>query len=169
MPLFIPNYAPAALYDGEMSLANSGTLTANTVYLSAMPPLQVGAVLNSIRVEIPSGGAGHYDVGIYDSSGANGVAGNLLAHAAATATTLATASGRQTPSLIGGNLYLSPGVYWLAFWIDNATDTVQRQSGNTQMSLSQIFSSTGPIGAVGTLADSGVRVQLMGLFLNGWS
>ena len=165
----IGQVVPQALYDGDLSLGNTGTLSANTVYLAGVT-LLAPATLTAIRLEFASGANGYYDVGIYDSTGTNAAAGNLLAHAAATNTTLATpSSGRVAPSFIGGNLALSPGRYWFAFWISNASDTVQRQAGNSQMSVSQTFSSTGPLGAVGSLSDTGTRIQMLGLLSGGFS
>jgi len=167
---------PAALYDGEIaSQATATALVANTAYLVGVT-LNVNAVLTGIRVRCDAGGNGHYDVGIYDASGTNGAPGNLLAHAAATATSLATSAGANnlTPALIGGNLSLAPGRYWLALWCDNATDTWQKvASSNGNLTILQTGTNNGPLPALASslsgLANAGLKPVIIGLLLGEWS
>jgi len=164
---------PTALY--QVSPAVWSTLvfpTANQAYFVPMLPLLVSATLTGIRVRFNPGGNGHYDVGIYSDN--NGAPGTLLAHAAATVTSLATSTGVLTPSLIGGNLALSPGVYWLALWIDNATDKVL---GATPPVAGIAIAMSGANGANVlpssassiTPTDATLQPSLVGLFLGGWS
>lgn len=172
MPLFITPPTPLALYDGELASNSSGAGVANTAYLVAVR-LPVPATLTNVRVRFQAGGTGHYDVGIYDASGTNGAPGTLLAHAASTSTSLATATGVQTPALIGGNLALAAGNYWLALWVDNATDTFVKASGNNNMMLVQSGTNAGPLPAAASsltgLANVNLKPMLIGLLSGGWS
>jgi len=164
---------PLALYDGDLAVSNSaGVGVANTAYLVGTV-LRAPATLTNVRVRFGAGGAGHYDVGIYDATGTNGAAGNLLAHAASSNTALATATGAQTPALIGGNLSLQAGRYWLALWIDNATDTINRVTGATSLTIVQSGTNAGPLPAAASsltgLANTTFKPIIVGLLLNGWS
>jgi hypothetical protein len=165
---------PMALYDGEVaSQATAAVLAANTAYLIAVT-LSVNAVLTNIRVRCNAGGNGHYDVGIYDATGTNGQAGNLLAHAAATASSLVTSSALLTPALIGGNLPLAPGRYWLALWVDNATDTWNKiASPNANTFPVQSGTNNGPLPALASslssLANATIKPTIIGLLSGGWS
>ncbi len=163
---------PFALYDGELASNTTGTPVANTAYLVAAQPLRVPATLTGIRVRFNAGGAGHYDVGIY--SDVNGVPTSLLGHSASSNTALVTATGVQTPALIGGNLALLAGRYWLALWIDNATDTITKQGGaNNNMVLVQSGTNAGPLPAAASslsgLANANFKPLLIGILLNGWT
>ncbi len=165
--------APFALYDGELGQTSSQALTANGVYLVGVV-LNAPVTLTGVRLRFAAGGSGHYDVGIYDSSGTNGAPGNLLAHAAATSTSLATATGTQSPTFTGGNLNLAPGKYWLAVWVDNATDTVNKQSASGNMAVIQSGTVTaGPLPAAASsitgLANATVKPLLIGLISGSWS
>ncbi len=166
---------PLALYDGELaSQATATALVANTAYLVGVV-LPVPAVLTGIRVRCTAGGTGHYDVGIYDATGTNGAPNNLLAHAAATATSLVTASSVYlTPALIGGNLALAAGRYWLALWCDNATDTWNKvASSNANVTIVQSGTNAGPLPALASslsgLADAGFKPVILGLLQGGFS
>ncbi|HJT55831.1 MAG TPA: hypothetical protein VJ761_05005 [Ktedonobacteraceae bacterium] len=170
---------PWALYDGELASNSNVVVTANQV-------LFVGVVLNAyvtltgVRVDWSVSGNGHYDVGIYDATGTNpwaGAPGNLLAHAASSGTALATAGGAQTPALIGGNLPLTPGRYWLALWADNASDKYIRQVGTNQSDIVMGSSNTGgPLPATGAGGTGGApsnsgtsKPILIGILQGGWS
>lgn len=172
MPLFVPVPQPPALYDGEIAQTSSSVGVANTAYLVGMT-LYAQATLTGIRVRFAIGGNGHYDVGIYDSSGTNRTAGTLLAHAAATATSLATSAATLTPALIGGNLPLSPGNYWLALWIDNITDTFNKQSASGSLAVVQSGTNSGPLpssaSSLSGLANATLKPVLIGLLSGGWS
>lgn len=176
MPLFNPPLpTPQALYDGEIATTASSAGVANTCYLVATRELLVPATLTNVRCGFNTvGGTGHYDVGIYDATGTNGAPGNLLAHAASSATALATAAGNQTPALIGGNLSLSPGRYWLALWIDNATDTIFRPGASAVgRAVTMSGTNAGPLPALASsitsLADGSFKPWLVGLLAGGWS
>jgi hypothetical protein len=166
-----PSILPAqwALWDGDLSVGGNGAGVANTVYLVDVV-LFAPAVLTGVRVRFASGGAGHYDVGIYDSGG------NLLSHAASSNTALVTSTGSLTPALIGGNVTLNtPGKYQLAVWVDNATDTMYRAlgGGGASMMIAQAGGSTGPLPAntssLTGLANGTLRPVLIGLLQGGWS
>ena len=176
MPLFNPPLpTPQALYDGELATTGSAVGAATTVYLVATRELLVPATLTNVRCGFATvGGTGHYDVGIYDATGANGAPNNLLAHAASTITALATATGNQTPALIGGNLALIPGRYWLALWIDNATDTIFRPGASAAgRAVTMSGTNAGPLPALASsitgLADGSFKPWIIGLLLGGFS
>ncbi len=163
---------PIALLCGDPATSNTaGVGVANTAYLVATDRLPVPATLTGVRVRFGVGGAGHYDVGVY--SDVNGVPGALLAHSAATATSLVTATGAQTPALIGGNLALQAGRYWLALWVDNASDTINRATGPTNMTLVQSGTNAGPLPAAASsltgLANTTFKPIIIGILLNGWT
>jgi hypothetical protein len=164
--------APLALYDGEIVTTSVAVGASNTAYLVGVV-LYVQSTLTNIRCRFGTGGAGHYDVGIYDASGSNNQPGNLLAHAASSNTALATATGVQTPALIGGNLSLPPGRYWLALWVDNATDTINRQSGNSGLVVCMSGTTTGPLpssaASLTGLGNQSFKPILIGLLQNSWS
>lgn len=172
MPLFLPSIVPMALYDGEIAQTSTSAGVANTAYLVAVT-LQVQSTLTGIRIRFAAGGTGHYDVGMYDSSGANKGAGTLLTHAASSATALVTSSATLTPALIGGNLALSAGNYWLALWVDNATDTFNKQSASGSNAVVQSGTNAGPLPALASslagLANATLKPVLIGLLQNSWS
>ena len=162
MPLFMNSVAPWALYNGDPAQAsNNGVLVANTCYLAGVE-LYVPAVLTGIRARFGAGGNGHYDLGIYD------INGNLLTHSGSTA----SATGVATYTL-GTALTLSPSRYWLAFWIDNATDTVERVTSQNNMAVTQTgTNATGLPSATSSitgLANATTRPILFGLLQGGWS
>jgi len=173
MPLFPAPVQPLALYDGELGQTASSAGAATTVYLVGVV-LNAPVTLTGVRIRFATvGGTGHYDVGIYDASGANGGPGNLLAHAAATATTLGTSAATLTPALIGGNLALAPGRYWLALWIDNATDTFNKQSASGSNAVVLSGTNAGPLPAqassIAGLANATLKPLLIGILQGGWS
>jgi len=169
MPLFAIPPAPQALYDGEICTTSSSAVTANTVYFIGTS-LYAPATLTGIRVRFSTGGNGHYDIGIYDATGTNGAPGNLLAHAAATNTSLVTSSATLTPAFINGNLALSPGRYWLALWVDNSTDAVNRQLASQNVGVVVVMTSTGPLPATASgLSNGTLKPVLVGLLSGGWS
>jgi parallel beta-helix repeat protein len=162
---------PFALYDGELGQTSSSVGVANTAYLVGVY-LPAPATLTAIRVRFAIGGNGHYDVGMYDASGANGAPGNLLAHAAATATSLVTSAATLTPAMIS-NVNLAPGRYWLALWVDNAVDTFNKQSGSGNVVVVQSGTNAGPLPALASnlagLANGALKPLLIGLLSGGWS
>lgn len=163
---------PLTLHDYDLGSGGSAALTANTAYLVGCT-IYAPVTLTGIRIRCASGGSGHYDVGLYDSTGTNRAPGNLLTHAASTATSLATSTATLTPALIGGNITLSPGNYWLALWVDNATDTFVRVSLNSGMLIAQSGGSSGPLPAAASsltsLANVGIQPYITGIISGGWS
>lgn len=165
--------APLALYDGEISQTSSAAGAINTVYLVGVE-LTAPVVLTGVRIRFATvGGTGHYDVGIYDASGANGAPGNLLAHAASSNVALATSAATLTPAFIGGPITLQPGRYWLALWIDNATDTFNKQSASGNNAVIQAGTNAGPLPAsaasITGLANGTLKPVLIGIIQGGWS
>ncbi len=158
-----PAVKPWALYDGDPGqVSNNGALVANTCYLVGVT-LNVPAVLTALRMRFGAGGAGHYDIGIYDSGG------NLLAHSGSTV----SATGAQTYTL-ATPLGLAPGRYWLALWVDNATDTILRSTGSGNMNVTQ--SGTNATGlpsatsGITSLANAATRPVIIGILQgSGWS
>lgn len=146
---------------------------ANTVYLVGIVNL-VQVTLTNVRCGFGTvGGTGHFDVGIYDATGTNGAPNNLLAHAAATNTTLATTNGVQTPTLIGGNIILNPARYWLALWIDNAVDLINRETSRQNLGVVMSGTNAGPLPALASsitsLGNGTLKPLLIGLITGGWS
>ncbi|HEV2412550.1 MAG TPA: glycosyl hydrolase family 28-related protein [Candidatus Saccharimonadales bacterium] len=168
-----PPVTPLAIYDGEIAQTSSSAAGAvNTAYLVAVT-VPAPVTLTGVRVRFASGGAGHYDVGIYKSDGTNGGPKTLLAHAAATATSLATSSSTLTPAFTSGNINIDKGVYWLALWIDNTTDTFNKQSASGNMSVIMSGTTSGPLPSNATtltgLANANLKPILIGIRSGGWS
>lgn len=158
---------PFALYDGELANSGSGAGVANTVYLVGIENL-TPVTLTGIRVKFATvGGTGHYDVGIYNSSGV------LLAHAASSNTALTTSAAALTPAFIGGAITLQPGRYWLALWIDNATDTIFKTAGSLNMEVVQSGTNAGPlpanISSLTGLGNATFKPIIIGIIQGGWS
>lgn len=171
--MFTTTPTPWALYNGETGLNTAGAVVATTAYLVPVV-LEAPATITSVRVRFVTGGNGHYDVGIYDATGVNGAPNNLLAHAAATATSLATAGNTTaSPAFINGNLSLPPGRYWLAFWIDNGTDTFTQKVSVATLGMVQTGTTAGPLPALASslsgLAETGVKPNIIGLVQGGWA
>ena len=163
---------PLALYNGETGQTASAAPGATIVSLVGVT-LYAPAVLTGIRVRFAVGGNGHYDVGIYDATGTNSGPGNLLAHAAATSSTLITSAATLTPSFINGNISLSPGRYWLALWTENGSDTVNKQTGSGNVVVAMSGTNAGPLPAlassISSLANNGLEVILIGMLSGGWT
>lgn len=153
---FVP--APWILSVGEPSGFSAATLTANKAYFVPVI-LYAQATLTGFRVSFGTGGAGNYDVGIYDASG------NLLTNKGA----IATATGIQSPAL-ASSLSLSPGRYYLGFWINNATDTILQRSNTTNTVLAQNVTATSNLpSSTSGAVNIGISLYLVGLFQGGWS
>ena len=148
---------PWALYAGEL-LQGAATLSANTAYFVGVT-LNATATLTKIRMRFGTGGAGNYDIGIYDSSGKKLV----------TRGTTASGSGPQTFTL-PTPLVLLPGNYWLAFWIDNATDTVSSVSiGDANVAPVRSLATSSPLAATtGAFTNSNVKVSIVGILSGEW-
>lgn len=164
----------ALMSDLGINTNNAGAAGANnTVIFVAAEPLQATITIIKMRARFSIGGNGHYDLGVYDSTGANLGPGNLLCNCASSATALATSASTVSPVVLA-NTILNPGLYWLALWIDNTTDTFNRQtiSGNMAPVMSGTVAA-GPLpataSAVTGLANSGILPFILGLRLGGWS
>ncbi len=163
MPLYPPSpITPWAMISDDNCTALSTTfaLSANNTYIMATTWNAYG-ILTGFRVRFVAGGNGNYDVGLYDS------AGNRLCSIGTTA----TATGILSPSLSTA-FKLYPGRFYLAFWIDNATDTVRAASVSNGLSLC----SNGSTGAGGLpssvsppLGNLGFNAGIIGLISGGWS
>jgi parallel beta helix pectate lyase-like protein len=152
---------PWVLMAGDPSAYGGNAATANTAYFVGVT-LQAAATLTGLRVRFNSvGGSGHYDVGIYD------YAGNLLAHSGSTA----TASGAPLTYTLGTPLKLAPGNYWMAFWIDNATDQPFSRVANTQgVDVIQSVSASSNLPATNSGAANAIyKPWIAGLLQGGWS
>ncbi len=145
----------------DLSNCAANTRTVNGVYFQHTK-LDAFLVLTGFRYQFGTGGNGHCDLGLYDS------AGNLLTHIGSTL----TATGVQTYTLSSA-LPLAPGRYYLAFWIDNATDTSFSVSATN---LGAIPALTG-VNAAGlpaqmsqvSLSNFQRRLSILGLVQGGWS
>ncbi|MEO6889758.1 MAG: hypothetical protein ABI456_10695, partial [Ktedonobacteraceae bacterium] len=82
-------------------------------------------------------------------------------------------SATLTTALIGGNLALSAANYWLALWVDNATDTFNKQSASGSNALVQSGTNAGPLPAAASslagLANAALKPLLIGILQNSWS
>src|SRR5579859_4798621 len=169
--------APLALYDGEIADNGVVVVTANQIVFVGQT-LRANATLHALRCQFNPGGSGHYDLGIYDSSGTVPFAGGpgvLLAHTSATAS-VATSTAVQTPTLQGGDILLPPGNYWLALWGDNALDKFVRHTA-AGVGMGVVLAGTvaaGPLPAnassvSGLASIGGSKPILIGLWTGGWS
>lgn len=155
--------------DGSSSAA---TFVANTVTLYSWV-LNSTVTVTNMRCGFSVFGNGHYDLGIYDATGTNTQPGTLLAHCASTNTSLATASGLQSPALLATTTF-QPGKYWIAIWIDNNTDTFYKMSITiTGQSVCMQGTNAGPLpssaGSISGLANFARKVGVFGLIQGGWS
>ncbi len=149
---------PFALYVGDPTLPSPQTLVANDAFfVGVYCPAHV--VVSGFRTYFGSGGAGHWDAGIYDS------AGTLLTHVGSTA----TASGLQTLTLTTP-YPIAPGQYWLALWIDNATDTVAaRASQIAGMEPVQRVDTGSMPSTMSGAGNTATKPYILGLLQGGWS
>lgn len=167
-----PIPAPFTLALGDNTFQSNGNYGANYVYLIGVytpTPFPLSAIRTAFNVA-----AGYFDVGIYDALGGNDLPGNLLAHAAATATSL-PASGSTAPPLIGGTYLVQPGRYWLALWLDNSSAriffTYSPGPGAVLAMGGSITSGPLPASAssISGLTNTLERTYLEGLRAGGWS
>lgn len=174
------NVPPFALYGSDLGATTTNNIgAANGVYLVSYH-LEVPVTLQGVRVRFSTAGNGNYDVGIYSDT--NGVPTSLLAHAAAAAGSLPTTSiGVKTPALIagsqalvGGNLVLPAGNYWLALWASSTLDAVNSRTGVVNMLPVMTGTyATGPLPALASsitgLANGTLEPFLIGILANNWS
>lgn len=128
MPSFNPIYPaplPTPWFLGSPMLAASAVasaavLTANKTYLEG---IWVPVPMTLVSATVGHGGvhAGNLDMGLYDQNG------NLLGHTGVTA----ASAGVQTANLLTP-LFLNPGLYYSALWVDNSTDTYFCLTGENQ-------------------------------------
>jgi hypothetical protein len=150
---------PLALYDGELGSTSGAALTANSAYFTGVY-VPVPVLLTGLRLRFTAGGAGNCQLGIYNSAGTRlYTSGNI-----------ATASGVFTHTLSTSQV-LSPGAYWLAFWIDNATDTPGRVTPVAGAAVCQSVAA-GAGGLPSTMAsvvNAAIKIGVVGLISGGWS
>ncbi len=161
--------SPQTLCCGDLTIGTLGTITGGTVYFAGVET-QEFLTLTSVRARFGTGGAGHYDIGVYTDNA--GVPDVRIDHAAATNTTLTDAvSASVNPAFINGNMLLPPGRYWLAFWTDSSTDQVLRQNAATGFAGPiKTLASAGPLPASGAgAANATTKVILAGLISGNWS
>jgi hypothetical protein len=171
MPLILPQINPLFL---GVDAAGTGSVlpTANSAYFVSVY-LPAPATLTGVRCRFGTAAVGFYDVGIYADNA--GVPGLLLAHAATTATSLATATGVvATPGLIGGNLALQAGRYWLALWMSSASDNFTGTSGASAGAINCMTGANGanPLPANAstiTPVNTQLKPTLIGILSGGWS
>ena len=159
-----PVPAPAYLASGDLfNIGATQALTANTAYLAAIK-IDAAVTLTGFRVQFGSGGNGHYDCGLYNFD-----TGALVTHTGS----LATAAGVQSPSVTA--LVVPPGRYWLAFFIDNATDTIVKYANSPSAGMAPVKSGTvstqlpNNISGLTGLANGTKNPVVIGLLQNGWS
>lgn len=120
MPLYTPLPPPWVVGDmADITQDQANLRTANNVYFSPIV-LYSTVTITSMRTQVGTGGNGHIQMGVYDAGG------NLLASTASAA----TVAGIMTLAL-SAPLSLGPGRYYLALWIDDATDTTFSANGTT--------------------------------------
>lgn len=162
MPLYTPLPQPWAVGDlADLTQDQANNRTANNCYFSPIV-LYSTVTINSMRTQIGTAGNGHIQMGIYDANG------NLLASTASAA----TVTGIMTLNLTS-SLTIGPGRYYLALWIDNATDTTFSANGTTPGAwpalngvnvggLPALMSTINPV-------NFHRRLALLGLITGGWS
>lgn len=158
MPLFTNIPLPWSLELGDIGLGGPNALSANSAYFMGVS-LPVSATVTAMRVNFTAGGNGNYDIGMYD------VNGNRLFNRGATA----SATGVQTYTL-GTPFALSPGRYWLAFWISNATDTVSSRGNSANMEVVQSVSASSNLPTTNSgAANTTIKPYVQALLQGAWS
>lgn len=154
------------LYPG---IENAAVVAATTAGRAFFAPVTVNAyvTITQMRTWFSGSPTGNADMGIYDSTGANGAPNTLLGHTGANA----AASGLFTKSLTA-NLLLSPGLYWLAF-LDTVADSLHTRSlaiaGLSQLYQTSATNLTVLPSTAGTVADSILLLELYALVSGGFS
>jgi hypothetical protein len=145
----------------DLSNCSANTRTVNGVYFQHTT-FREYAILTGFRYQFGTGGNGHCDIGLYDAGG------TLLTHIGSTL----TATGVQTYTL-ASVLPLAPGRYYLAFWIDNATDTSFSVSA-TNLGAIPAFTGVNAGGLPALMSSVTLntfqrRLSILGLIQGGWS
>jgi hypothetical protein len=171
MPLFITMPQPMILSDPGVDSGGNNAGTANQAYFVFIPPVLATCTITALRCRFNPGANGHYDLGLYADNA--GVPGVQLAHIASTATSTVTVTGILSPTLIGGNLTIAPGRYWLALWIDNITD--KPYSFNPVAGITNVLTAANGANALPanantlTLSTSGYKPVVQALVSGGWA
>ncbi len=131
MPLF-PNAAPPWYGIENTNAGASHTLTANTVYLTAMY-LPATSVVTGIRFALAATAAGNVDVGIYDLNG------NLIVNKGST--TISGLANTNPTFSFASPVVLPQGRYLIAITPGAATDTFITQTA-LQAGLVQSWTAT---------------------------
>jgi hypothetical protein len=125
---FTPNAASLAL--GTATTGTTGTITANVITYNQMPPVPVGGVIaTALSLQLNANLTGHMILGIYDSDGASGAPGTLIAQSSplTNPTTGANVFTLMTsPTLLNGHTY-----YWAILDDANATLRYSTTLANT--------------------------------------
>jgi len=169
MPVYPPPLSAPLLLVADTSDPNAGSaaaLTASRIYFGPMT-LYAPVMVTQMRCFFSGAVTGNCDMGIYDSTGPNGVPNNLLAHTGA----IAAVTGLFTQNLTA-NLLLFPGRYWLA-WLDTVADSIQK-AGGVAAGISPFYVSNStftvlPNPLTGGVADTPNRVTLLALVSGGYS
>lgn len=162
MPLYTPLPQPWIVGDNaDVTQDQANNRAVNTCYFS---PIVVYATvtITSMRTQVGTAGNGHLQMGIYDANG------NLLASTASAA----TVTGIMTLALTS-SLSIGPGRYYLALWIDNATDSTFSANGTTPGAWPALSGvNAGGLPALMSTANPvnfHRRLALTGLITGGWS
>lgn len=129
----VPTYVSGNWYNSwpSQSITTSSALSANTTYLTPFRILQ-SVTISQLGGRVIAAGT-NIQFGIYASNNATGrPTGACLAKIASQA---AGANTNIAAAISGGNVTLTPGIYWYGVAVDNAATTVQgAASGTTNMS-----------------------------------
>ncbi|HEX3640096.1 MAG TPA: hypothetical protein VHV10_02275 [Ktedonobacteraceae bacterium] len=164
---FIPT-PPYLATDGIVSANANGTgaVVAGAAYLS---PITVFApvTVTQIRASFSGSPTGNVDMGIYDSSGSNGLPNNRLGSTGANV----AATGLFTKNLTA-NLLLSPGNYWIAF-LDTVADALFSRTGYTTGLAPALRTTATNLtvlpASIGTVANGAPIIDIIALLQNSWS
>lgn len=171
MPLFVNLPQPMILSDPAVDSGGNNSAVANQAYFVFLPPVVATCVITALRCRFNPGGNGHYDLGIYaDNAGLPGV---QLAHIASSGSSTISVTGILSPTLIGGNLTIGPGRYWLALWAESATD--KPYSFNPVAGITNVITGANGANALPanantlTLSTSGYKPVVQALVSGGWA
>lgn len=162
MPLFTQVPQPWLLGEGDPMVSQAALTAQRAYFIGIWVPVPV--TLTSLRVSFGTAGNGNYDVGIYDSGGTA-----LYRQGSTTTTGLGASTVTVT---LGTALALSAGRYYVAFWLDNATDTVAVRGGQTSMDVLKNVNSQAsglPSTMSGAASGTGNRPIVLGLISGGYS
>lgn len=133
MPLFpAPIALPWVLKSGEEKSSVATTLTDNTTYLLALPPILAATTITGFRYRATAA-TGTIDIGLFDA------VGNLLAH-----TGVISIVGSVVLANLGTAYTLAPGKYFLGVWTSGAgaSNVYASSSGNENCSDVAVVTAT---------------------------